>query len=150
MARVAVVALALVLVAIVVPLSAIQSAPEQVPSAGYAPAPTEEATPLRYGIHGKLTVHPGQRDKMVAILLRDVEALKAVGCDLYMVSVSDKHPDDVFVTEVWTSPEAHRGSLALPSVKAAIAEARPLMTGAFEQAEFQVVGGLGVPERAGT
>lgn len=101
---------------------------------------------MRYGLSGKLTTKPGQRDAVVALLLRDVEELKKVGCDLYVVSVSKDHPDAIFVTEVWTSAEAHRASLALPSVKEAIAEAMPLLTGQFESVELSVVGGLGVPQ----
>ena len=100
---------------------------------------------MRYGLSGKLVTRPEKRDPVVAIILRDVQELKAVGCDLYVVSVSDDHPDDIWVTEVWSSKEAHDASLQLPSVKQAIAEAMPMLTGEFEQVEFSVVGGLGVP-----
>ncbi len=103
---------------------------------------------MRYGRFGTLTARPGHRDTIVALLLRDVQELKDVGCDLYVVNISPERPDTVWVTEVWTSPEAHRASLALPSVKQAIAEAMPLLTGEFESVEFSVVGGLGLPERA--
>lgn len=101
---------------------------------------------MRYGLTGKFTTRPGQRDAFVALLLRGVDELKALGCDLYVVSVSKDQPDVVFVTEVWASPEAHRSSLELPSAKAAIAEARPLLAGAVEMVELSVVGGLGVPK----
>lgn len=100
---------------------------------------------MRYGRFGKLGTRPGQREALVAILLRDVAALKAVGCDLYLVHVSPEQPDGVWVTEVWESKEAHGASLALPSVKQAIAEAMPLLSGEFESFEFEVVGGLGFP-----
>lgn len=103
---------------------------------------------MRYGLHGRLTAKPGKRDEVVGLLLRDVEELRGVGCDLYMVSLAPDQPDVVLVTEVWTSREAHRASLQLPSVKAAIAEAMPLLTGEFGGQELQVVGGLGVPERS--
>ena len=36
---------------------------------------------LRYGISGSMGTKPGQRDAVVVLLLRDVEELKAVGCD---------------------------------------------------------------------
>ncbi|MCI0390732.1 MAG: antibiotic biosynthesis monooxygenase [Acidobacteria bacterium] len=94
-----------------------------------------------------MTTHPGKRDAVVAILLRDVEELKAVGCDLYIVNLAPNNPDVVWVSEVWTSREAHRASLQLPSVKQAITEARPMLTGEFEQIEVDVVGGLGLPPR---
>lgn len=101
---------------------------------------------MRYGLTGKLVAKPGKRDALIPLLLRGVDELKAVGCDLYVVSISESNPDAVYVTEVWTSKEAHQASLTLPSVREAITEAMPLLTGDFEQVELSVVGGLGVPE----
>lgn len=101
---------------------------------------------MRYGLTGKMMTQPGQRDAVVAILLRDVEKLKDAGCDLYVVSVSPAQPDAIFINEVWISREAHRASLKLPSVQQAIAEARPMLTGQFESVELSVAGGLGVPK----
>jgi quinol monooxygenase YgiN len=102
---------------------------------------------MRYGRFGKMTTRPGKRDAVVAILLRDIEKAKAVGCDLYVVNMAPDNPDDIWVTEVWTSRESHRASLQLPSVKQAIAEAMPMLTGEFQQIEVDVVGGLGLPAR---
>jgi quinol monooxygenase YgiN len=101
---------------------------------------------MRYGLSGKLITRPGQRDEVVAILLRDVQELEAVGCDLYVISISQDDPDAVWVTEVWASRDTHDASLQLPTVRQAIAEAMPMLTGEFEQVELSVVGGLGVPE----
>lgn len=106
--------------------------------------PAMNETSLRYGISGSMGTKPGQRDAVVALLLRDVDELKAVGCDFYVVSVSDDKPDTIFVTEVWKSAQAHKASLQLPSVKAAIAEAMPMLSGEFEQVTYSVVGGLGL------
>jgi len=102
---------------------------------------------MRYGVFVKMTARPGKRDAVVAILLRDVEKAKAVGCDLYVVNLAPDNPEVVWVSEVWTSREAHRASLQLPSVKQAIAEAMPMLTGEFQQIEVDVVGGLGLPAR---
>ena len=102
---------------------------------------------MRYGIFVKMTARPGKRDAVVAILLRDVEKANTVGCDLYVVNLAPDSPDVIWVTEVWTSREAHRASLQLPSVKQAIAEAMPMLTGDFKQIEVDVVGGLGLPAR---
>lgn len=118
--------------------------PQNPPSKAVA---TEKGVAMRYGYTGKMMTQPGQRDAVVAILLRDVEKLKEAGCDLYVVSVSAAHPDAVFVNEVWVSREAHRASLKLSSVQQAIAEARPMLTGQFESVELSVVGGLGVPKK---
>jgi len=65
--------------------------------------------------------------------------------DLCRVNVSNERPDLVWVTEAQGSSAAHRASLALPWVREAIAEAIPVLTGEFESAEFEVVGGLGLP-----
>lgn len=138
--------LVFVLIGILVSFTEVRSAPEASPQAKPSDGGTKKESTMRYGLSGKLMTKPGQRDAVVALLLRDVEELKAVGCDLYVVSVSKDHPDAIFVTEVWTSPEAHRASLALPSVKQAIAEAKPLLTGEFDMVELSVAGGLGVPK----
>lgn len=100
---------------------------------------------MRYGMNVRLTTRPGHRDAVVAILLRGVDEMKAIGCDLYVVGVSPEHPDAIWVTEVWESAEAHRASLQLPATREAIAEAMPMLTGEFQSVELSVVGGLGVP-----
>jgi quinol monooxygenase YgiN len=100
---------------------------------------------MSYGRFGTLNARPGHRDRIVEILLRGADSLRDAGCDLYLVGVPADRPDAVVVTEVWSSPEAHRASLQLPSVRAAIAEAMPMLTGEFESVEFSVVGGLGAP-----
>ncbi|MGH7720126.1 MAG: putative quinol monooxygenase [Gemmatimonadaceae bacterium] len=99
---------------------------------------------MRYSLFAKLTTRPEQRNAVVTLLLRDVEELRALGCDLYLVNISAAQPDAVWVTEVWSSKEAHQASLQLPAVKEAIAEAMPLLTGEFEGVELSVVGGLGL------
>jgi quinol monooxygenase YgiN len=100
---------------------------------------------MRYGRFGSLRTQPGKRDLVVGLLLRDVGDLQDIGCFLYVVNVSNDEPDVIWVTEVWSSPEAHRSSLSLPTVKQAIAEAMPMLTGEFQSQEFEVVGGLGLP-----
>lgn len=105
---------------------------------------------MRYGYFGTMRVKPGHRDEVVATLVSGQEALKAAGCDLYAVGVSDSDEDGdkdlVWVNEIWVSKEAHHASLQLPEVKAAIAKTMPLLTGEFTGQEVDVVGGLGVPE----
>lgn len=99
---------------------------------------------MSYGLYGKLVTKPGQRDAVTEILLRDVDKLKSVGCQLYLVNHAAEEPDSIWVTEVWDSPDSHAASLQLPTVKAAIGEAMPLLTGEFEQVKLDVVGGLGL------
>ena len=89
---------------------------------------------------GRLGTLPGKRDHLVALLTRPSDDLVDIGCLLYEVGVSADEPDVVFVAELWTSAEAHRASLALPSVIAAIDEARPLLSGDMSGTRFDVVG----------
>lgn len=89
---------------------------------------------------GTLVTHPGKRDALVAILTKPNADLARVGCRRYDVGVSDDAPDTVFVAELWDSEDAHRASLGLESVRAAITEAMPLLTGAMGGDRFTVVG----------
>ena len=95
---------------------------------------------------GTLGTMPGKRAELVALLTRPSHELAAIGCLLYEVGVSEDEPDAVFVAELWESSEAHRASLSLPSVQAAIAEAHPLLSGVMSGLRFDVIGS---PLRAG-
>ena len=77
---------------------------------------------------------------MVAILTRRSADLADAGCLLYEVGVNDDEPDTVYVVELWESADAHRASLQLPSVKAAIAEAMPMLSGQMGGFRFDVLG----------
>ena len=89
---------------------------------------------------GRLGTRSGKRDELVAILTRPNPAMAEFGCLLYEVGINDEEPDMVFVSELWESAEAHRASLSLPAVKAAIAEAMPLLSGEMAGTRFDVVG----------
>ncbi|MBX3094257.1 MAG: antibiotic biosynthesis monooxygenase [Cryobacterium sp.] len=89
---------------------------------------------------GTLGVKPGARDQVVAILTRASTELADAGCLLYEVGINDDSPDTVFVVELWESAEAHQASLQLESVRAAIAEAMPLLSGEMGGWRFDVVG----------
>ena len=89
---------------------------------------------------GTLETKPGQREAVVSILVRPMAGLKEAGCLLYEVGVNDTAPDTVFVCELWESPEAHRASLGLDSVQAAISEAMPLLSGEMGGHQFTVLG----------
>ena len=95
---------------------------------------------MTYANMGTLGALPGKRDELVAILTRPSPELGRVGCLLYEVGVNDEQPDTVFVAELWTSSEAHQASLQLHSVRAAISEARPLLSGEMGGFRFQVSG----------
>lgn len=95
-----------------------------------------------YGLIGKINLAPGQRETVVAVLLRGVQSMP--GCLSYIVAHDLSDPDAIWVTEVWDSKESHQASLNLSSVQQAIARARPHITGFGERFETIPVGGHGL------
>jgi quinol monooxygenase YgiN len=98
-----------------------------------------------YGLIGKMTTAPGQRDTLIAVLLAGTANMP--GCLSYVVA---KDPDDdvgVWVTEVWESQASHAASLSLPSVKEAIAKGRPLIAGFGQRVVTTPIGGHGLAGR---
>ncbi|WP_062135965.1 putative quinol monooxygenase [Demequina aestuarii] len=89
---------------------------------------------------GTLGVLPGKREEVVAILTRRNLQLDEAECLLYEVGINDDDPATVYVMELWTSAEAHRASLQLDSVRAAIHEAMPLLSGEMGGSQFSVLG----------
>ncbi|MEU4219377.1 putative quinol monooxygenase [Actinoplanes sp. NPDC026623] len=98
---------------------------------------------MPYGYIGSMKTRPGHRDAVVDLLVSGADGLRAAGCHLYVVSVSDADDVTIWVSEVWLSKEKHDASLQLPEVKAAIGKAMPMLTGEFTSQEVTVVGGLG-------
>jgi quinol monooxygenase YgiN len=99
---------------------------------------------MAYGYIGSMRAQPGCRDQVVQILLSGADGLRAAGCQVYAVGVSDTDADLIWVTEIWDSGEQHDASLRLPATQAAIASALPMLTGDFTRQELTVLGGLGV------
>lgn len=95
-----------------------------------------------YGLIGKIRVVPGRRDELVHVLLEGLAGMP--GCLSYVVAHDATDADAVWVTEVWTGPDAHRASLSLPSVQEAIARGRPLIAGFAERFETAPAGGHGL------
>jgi quinol monooxygenase YgiN len=95
-----------------------------------------------YGLIGKITATPGQRDALAAILLEGTQAMP--GCVSYIVACDPADNDALWITEVWDSQASHKASLSLPSVQAAIAKGRPLIAGFSNRVETLPVGGVGI------
>jgi quinol monooxygenase YgiN len=99
----------------------------------------------RFGMIGKLTAHPGQRDALVQHLLAASRIVaKTSGCELYFVSTSSDESDAVWVIEVWRTKADHDASLTIPEVRQLIGEARPLIAGFSKPIETAPVGGHGL------
>lgn len=95
-----------------------------------------------YGLIGKMIAVPGERAALAAILIDNVGGMP--GCLSYIVAEDATDPDALWVTEVWVSAEAHRASLAMPSVQQAITLGRPLIAGFGERFESVPLGGHGL------
>jgi quinol monooxygenase YgiN len=106
--------------------------------------PVEETT--MFGLIGKMTTQPGKRDELAAILLEGVSGMP--GCLSYVVAQDPEDADALWITEVWVDEEHHRASLSLPSVQAAIAKGRPLITGFPVHQKTVPLGGHGLSNNA--
>jgi quinol monooxygenase YgiN len=98
-----------------------------------------------FGLIGKIRTTPGQRDALIAILLETTGGMP--GCLSYIVAKDPADADSIWITEAWDSRESHSASLQLPQVQAAIARARPLISGFDHGTETVPVGGIGLPAR---
>jgi quinol monooxygenase YgiN len=95
-----------------------------------------------YGLIGKMTAVPGQRDALIAILLEGVAGMP--GCLSYIVAKDPADANAIWITEVWDNQASHKASLSLPSVKQAIVKAKPLIAEFGEGTVTEPVGGHGI------
>ncbi len=95
-----------------------------------------------YGLIGKMTAVPGQRDALATILLEGTQGMP--GCLSYVIAADPADPDALWITEVWNTQVEHRASLGLPGVKAAIAKGRPLIAGFSNRVETAPIAGYGL------
>ncbi|AGZ44344.1 putative quinol monooxygenase [Actinoplanes friuliensis] len=97
---------------------------------------------MPFGYLATMRTKPGHRDDVVKILVSGEDGLRAAGCRLYAVGVSDDDPDLIWINEIWESEQHHAASLQLPETRAAIAQAMPMLTGDFTGQALTVVGGV--------
>ena len=95
-----------------------------------------------YGLIGKMTATPGQRDALAAILLEGTGSMS--GCLSYIVATDPADRDALWITEVWESQAAHQASLRQPAVQIAITKGRPLIAGFSNRQETTPIGGYGL------
>jgi quinol monooxygenase YgiN len=100
-----------------------------------------------YGLIGKMSSVPGQRDALIAILLEGVAGMP--GCLSYIVAKDPADANTIWITEVWDSPASHEASLALPAVREAIARGKPLIASFGESVTTEPVGGHGLAPAPG-
>ncbi|MBW8838073.1 MAG: antibiotic biosynthesis monooxygenase, partial [Burkholderia sp.] len=92
-----------------------------------------------YGLIGRIRAVAGKRTELAAVLVQEDGAMP--GCLSYVVAEDPDDADALWVTEVWTDEAAHKASLSLPAVQAAIAKGRPLIAGFDSRLVTNVLGG---------
>jgi quinol monooxygenase YgiN len=95
-----------------------------------------------YGLIGKISTVPGQRDALAALLVEGTRAMP--GCLSYVVASEPADANALWITEVWDSQASHQASVQLPAVQAAIAKGRPLIAGFSNRVETVPIGGIGI------
>jgi len=95
-----------------------------------------------YGLIGKMSAIPGQRDALIAILATGSASMP--GCLSYVVARDQEDDSAIWITEIWDSEASHTASLTLPNVKDAIAKGRPLIAGFGPRHVTTPVGGHGI------
>jgi quinol monooxygenase YgiN len=96
-----------------------------------------------YGLIVKMTIVPGKRDDMIAILKESAASMP--GCLSYVVAKDSADENILWVTEVWDSLASHAASLSLPSVKSAIPRAKGVVSNFERIAVTSPTWGVGLP-----
>ncbi|WP_426454215.1 putative quinol monooxygenase [Paenibacillus sp. S-38] len=98
----------------------------------------------KFSMVAKFTAKTGAGEALAGLLLEAGASVQAIqACEVYIVHRSDTEEDTLWVTEIWTSPEAHAEALALPETRAAIAKAMPYIAG-VEGTRLRPLGGKGL------
>ena len=69
------------------------------------------------------------------------------GCLNYIVARDPADADVIWISEVWDNEASHKASLSLPSVRAAIAEAMPMIQGFDSSTPTEPIGGIGLSKQ---
>jgi quinol monooxygenase YgiN len=95
---------------------------------------------VNHGFHATMTAKPGKGDELVAFLL-DAPSLANEDCMVFLVGRSAGDSDVVYVTEGWTSQEAHSRFFATEGAKTLVAKLQPLLAGESAYLDEVPVGG---------
>ncbi|SNS23744.1 Quinol monooxygenase YgiN [Streptosporangium subroseum] len=95
---------------------------------------------VNHGFHATMTAQPGKGDELVGFLL-NAPSLSNEDCVVFLVGRSAGDRDVVYVTEGWTSEEAHGRFFATEEAQALVAKLQPLLTGESRYVDEVPVGG---------
>jgi quinol monooxygenase YgiN len=95
---------------------------------------------VNHGFHAAMTAQPGKGDEVIETLL-NAPSLSNEDCVVFLVSRSAGNPDLVYVTEGWTSEQAHSSFFATEPAQALVARLQPLLAGDSQYVDEVPVGG---------
>ena len=97
-----------------------------------------------YGMYVKFVTHDGKREDLTKNLLEVANMMQSVdGSEIYIINESLEEPNVIWVTEIWSSKEAHQASLNLQEGRKYIEMSLPLIK-KVEKIEIQPLGGHGI------
>ena len=94
-----------------------------------------------HGFHATMTARPGKADELIDVLLASAPASNP-NCLLFLVGRSAGDRNVVYVSEAWTTKEAHAENFAKDSSKTLVAKIGSLVTGNPEYRDEVAVGAL--------
>jgi quinol monooxygenase YgiN len=97
----------------------------------------------KYGMYVKFITHDRKREKLAHTFLQVAQMMNTVtGCELYVINQSVEDENAIWVTEVWSSKEAHQASLSMEGNKDYIMASLSLIKQV--EKELQPLGGHGI------
>ncbi len=97
------------------------------------------------GFYTKFTTEKNKRGALTSILSEAATGMRSIGeCKLYIVSKDAVDDTATWVTEIWTTKEAHLASFQTEGAKRLISKALPLLTDRPQQTTIIPVGGKGL------
>ena len=97
-----------------------------------------------YGFHATMTARPGKGDELIDVLLSATTGMgpaTSENCLLFLVGRSASNKDVVYVTEGWTTKEAHAEMFATEAARAHLEKVLPLISDGAQYQDEVPVGG---------
>lgn len=95
---------------------------------------------IRHGFHATMTAKPGKGDELIDLLLH-APSLPNDDCIVFLIGRSAADPDTIFVTEGWTSPEAHSDFFSSEPAQTLVARIQTLLAADSAYTDEIPVGG---------
>ena len=96
------------------------------------------------GFYTKFTTRESDRDTLIGILSEAASSMLSLQeCQMYIINKEVANPKLIWVTEIWTTSEAHAASLQKEGVKELIAKAMPMIIEKPEQIQLIPISGKG-------